>query len=129
MSPFGTIPTEKENAAEKALQLFNVARVAHSEAIERLTVLQWERPQQKTAALVRLCATTHPVTGKTYSVSQAEDVLALDEKYSEYRIKVTTAELEVREAEDEKNALWLGALLRINEVLTHPLAFSAPEVG
>lgn len=98
--------------ADNALRIFGAARVAHSDAADRLTIRQRQRAQQKTAALVRLCATTHPVTGKWYSVSQAEDVLQLDLEYANYKAAVTEAETEVRDAYDDKVAAYLNALAK-----------------
>ncbi|HEV8176778.1 MAG TPA: hypothetical protein VGP44_03715 [Gemmatimonadales bacterium] len=127
MTPFGTIPSEKESGAERAMMLYGAARVAHSDAIDRLTALQRQRPQQKTAALVRLCATAHPVTGKNYSVSQAEDVLQLDAEYQAYKELVAEAEQDVRTAEGDERAAYLVALLRVNEVGGHWLTLPAYE--
>ena len=102
--------------AEHALRLYGAARIAHSEAVERLTNLQRERPTQKLAALVRLCGQDHPATGKKYSASQADDLLQLDWEYAAYKANVAAAEAEVQEAADDKTAAYLGALLRVNAV-------------
>lgn len=106
--------------AEKAIRNFELAKVTHSEAVDRLVMLQSERPGQKITALAALCAQTHPVSGKPYSVSQAEDVLQLDPAYAAYKARVADAEAGVREAEDEKVAARLVAELRVNQAC-HPL--------
>src|SRR5436190_23824618 len=88
--------------AEQAIASFDAASATHSEAVDALVKLQQERPAQKMFALGLLCSETHPVSGKPYSVSQAEDVLQLVPSYSEYKARVAEAEAAVREAEDGK---------------------------
>ena len=105
-----------EQAAEMAIYNFNLARVTHSEAVDRLAALQQERPARKMEALVTLVGTLNPVTQKNFTVSQAEDVLQLVPAYAEYKARVAVAESEVREAEDEKEAARLTALLRVNVI-------------
>lgn len=108
-------PMTDLDPAELAMHLYAAARIAHSEAIEQLTGLQRERPRQKLAALVRICATTHPATGKNYSASQADDLLQLDPEYAEYKARVSEAEAEVREAAGDEYAAYLGAVLRVQQ--------------
>ncbi len=102
--------------AEAAIRFYDLAVVTHSEAVDRLTALEQARAAEKIAALVRVCATTHPATGKNYSASQAEDLLQLDPAYAEYRRRVVEATSAAREAEDEKTSARLVAQLRIAAV-------------
>ncbi len=99
--------------AEVAIRFYDLAVVTHSEAVDRLTALEQARASEKLAALVRVCATTHPATGKNYSASQAEDLLQLDPGYADYRRRVVEAASAAREAEDEKLSARLVAQLRI----------------
>lgn len=104
------------DTAELSISNYDAASATHSEAMDALTALLKERPTQKMAALVRLCAQTHPITQKNYSVSQAEDVLCLDAGYSAYKARVAEAEAAAREAEDAKVSCRLLAEARTHAV-------------
>jgi hypothetical protein len=110
-------PTDYQRAYEvavEAIRLFDQASEALSRRTDRLVALQQERTAQKIGALVRLCQQPHPASaGKTYSLSQAEDVLQLDPDYAAYKARVAVAESEVRQAEDAKQSALLTAQLCI----------------
>ena len=100
---------------EQAIREFDAACETVSECVARLVTLQGERPRQKTNALVRLCTQPHPVTGKAYSVSQAEDVLQLDEAYAAFKARTAALEAAVREAGDARESARMVVDLRIAE--------------
>ena len=100
---------------EQAIRDFDRASETVSECVARLVTLQGERPRQKTDALVRLCSTSHPVTGKAYSPSQAEDVLQLDPAYAAFKARTAALEAAVREAGDARESARMIVDLRIAE--------------
>ncbi len=99
--------------AEDAIRHYDLTVAIHSECVDCLTGLEQQRAAEKIAALVRVCATTHPATGKNYSASQAEDLLQLDPAYADYRRRVMEATAAVREAEYAITSSGLTAQLRI----------------
>lgn len=98
---------------EQAIREFDAACETVSECVALLVALQQERPRQKTEALLRLCDTDHPVTGKKYSPSQAEDVLQLDEEYAVFKSRTAALESAVREAQDVRQSALMVVELRI----------------
>lgn len=100
---------------EQAIREFDAACGTVTECVARLLSLQTERPRQKTEALVRLCQQPHPVTGKTYSPSQAEDVLQLDAEYAIYKARVASLESALQEAWDGRESAKMLVELRIAE--------------
>jgi hypothetical protein len=108
--------TDETQAADLAIAHFNLARVTHREAVDRLAELQQQRAARKMEALVTLVGTMNPATQKNFTVSQAEDVLQLVPEYATYKARVAVAESEAREAEDEKEAARLTALARANAI-------------
>ncbi len=99
--------------AQGAINAFRDAAERHADALEALSRLQARRPARKMAALVRLCQTEHPANGKVMSVTQADDMLALDEEYAAYKSDVAVAELQARRTEDAKDTAWLQGQLAI----------------
>lgn len=102
--------------AEAAIRDYDRASETVSECADVLLSLQQERARRKTEALVRLCAEPHPVTGKTYTPSQAEDVLQLDPEYAAYKNRVAEAEAALREALDVQTSALRVVDLRIAQV-------------
>jgi hypothetical protein len=91
---------EANKKVEAAFEELEDCRAALAKAMQ-------ERPAQKLAALAHLCSTEHPVSGKLYTISQAEDVLQLDAAYSVYKQRVSEMEAAVRSAEHQyQSALW-----------------------
>ncbi len=108
-----TLATDLAATAEHAIHRFREAGDDVSACTDILVKLQQERAQRKTDALIRLCQQDHPVSGKKYSPSQAEDVLQLDPEYGLYKGEVASAEARLREAVDAREATLLIAKLRL----------------
>lgn len=91
---------EANKKADAAFENLEDCRAALAKAMQ-------ERTEQKLAALQHLCTTQHPVSGKVYTISQAEDVLQLDADYFAYKQRVGEMEAAVRAAEHQyQSALW-----------------------
>jgi hypothetical protein len=99
--------------AEVCINHFEAACDARNECADALAAVERERPAQKSAALVRMCAQENPANGKPYSLTAAEDLLQLDPEYAAYRLRVVEAQAALREADDLCEVAKLTAELRI----------------
>jgi predicted component of type VI protein secretion system len=110
-------PTDYQRAYEDAtaaIRAFDEASRIVRQWVDHLSVLQRQRPRQKTEALTRLCAQPHPANpAKVYSITQAEDVLQLDPDYADYKARVAYAENALRETQDAQTSARMVAELAI----------------
>jgi hypothetical protein len=89
-----------ERDVEAAIEGVTVAAIAREAASKALVDLQSQRPLKKLAALQRVVTTQHPATvGKNFSLSQAEDLLQIDNEYAAYKTEVARAEMAVKYTE------------------------------